>query len=86
MEKKAYFVLRNTHDLKIREENFEFELKNEENIEEETIKEYSGLNNSEFNSLISSLMNSLSIEKQEGETSENFTRRILDESRKILNF
>jgi hypothetical protein len=31
-------------------------------------------------------MDSLAIEKQEGETVENFNKRILDESRKILKF
>ena len=84
--KGAYFILRNTHDLKTREPDFEFEIEKTENIEEETIKNYSEQNPSDFNNLILQLINSLSIEKQEGETSENFTKRILEESKKILKF
>lgn len=82
----AYIVLRNTHDLKTKEENLEFEIENTENAEEEAVKIYSRENSSEFNNLILQVIRALSIEKQEGETSENFTKRILDESRKILKF
>lgn len=85
-EKGAYFILRNIHKLKEKEANFGFEIQDDENIEEETIKLYSEQNPSEFNSLVLQLMNSLSIEKQEGETSETFTRRVLEESKKILKF
>jgi hypothetical protein len=31
-------------------------------------------------------MNALTIEKQDGETTENFTKRILEGSKKILRF
>ena len=85
MKKGAYFILKNTHDLKAREENIEFEV-GEENIEEETIKLYIEKNPSELHRLTKQLIDSLSIEKQEGETSEGFSRRIFDESKKILNF
>jgi len=84
--KNAYFILRNTHDLKAKEVEFEIEIKDSENIEEETIKVYSEQNPSDFNKLIPQLIDSLSIEKQEGETSESFTNRILEESKKILKF
>lgn len=86
--KGAYFILRNTHNLKVKEADFSHEIEEteSENVEDETIKNYSELNPSDFNSLIPDLMNSLSIEKQEGETSETFSRRILDESKKILRF
>lgn len=86
--KGAYFVLRNVHDLKSKEEEFKVEtgFEDESNIEEETIKIYSRQNPSDFNSLIPELMHALSIEKQEGEKSDIFTNRILEESRKILNF
>ena len=84
--KNAYFVLKNTHDLKAKEIEFEIEIKNSENIEEETIKVYSEQNPSDFNKLIPQVIDSLSIEKQEGETSESFTNRILEESKKILKF
>tara|TARA_Y100000310_G_scaffold305866_1_gene346502 strand:- start:1217 stop:2374 length:1158 start_codon:yes stop_codon:yes gene_type:complete len=85
-DKGAYFMLKNTHDLKTKELDLEFEIEKTENIEEETIKLYSEQNPSDFNNLIPQLVNSLSIEKQEGENSENFIKRILEESKKILKF
>jgi len=85
-KKGAYFILKNTHDLKTKELELEIEVKNTDNIEEETIKLYSEQNPSDFNSLIPQLINTFSIEKQEGETSENFTNRLMEESKKVLKF
>ncbi len=82
--KNAYFILKNTHDLKTKEVELEIEVEDIENIEEEAIKIYSEQNPSEFNLLILQLINSFSIEKQEGEKSESFTNRLLDEAKKIL--
>jgi len=65
-EKGAYFLLKNTHDLKTRELELEVEVANKENIEEEAIKVYSKDNPSDLNSLIPQLMEILNIEKQEG--------------------
>jgi len=79
-------MLKNTHYLKAKETILEVEIENPENIEEEIIKSYLEKNPSEFNDKIFHLINSLSIEKQEGETSEGFLKRILDDSKKILNF
>ena len=79
-------MLKNTHDLKAKETILEAEIENPENIEEEIIKSYLEKNPSEFNDKIFQLINSLSIEKQEGETSEGFLKRIFEESKKILNF
>ncbi|HUS50820.1 MAG TPA: hypothetical protein VMZ91_11695, partial [Candidatus Paceibacterota bacterium] len=84
--KGAYFLLKNTHDLKTKEPKLEIEVKNTENIEQETIKIYSEQNPSDFNQLILELMNTLSIEKQEGEKTEIFTNRLLEEAKKILKF
>jgi hypothetical protein len=87
--KKAYFLLKNTHELKTKEvEMADIEIKNIDNIEEETIKIYSQQNPNQFNfnALIPQLMNSLSIDKQEGEKIESFTNRLLEESKKILKF
>lgn len=84
--KNAYFLLKNTRDLKTKELELEIEIKNEENIEEETIKIYSGQNPSDFNKLIPQLMNTLSIEKQEDEKTEVFTNRLIEETKKILRF
>ena len=85
MKKGAYFILKNTHDLKTKEEDIEFDV-GEENIEDETIKLYAEKNPSKLCRLTKQLIDSLSIEKQEGETSEGFSKRIFDESKKIINF
>ena len=82
----AYFILRNTHELKTKESEMDIEVADSENIEEETIKVYSEENPSDFNELINPLMQALSIEKQEGETNENFTQRLLEGTKKTLKF
>jgi DNA repair exonuclease SbcCD nuclease subunit len=84
--KKVYFLLKNTHDLKAKEVEMEIEVKNIDNIEEETIKLYSQQNPVNFNDYILPLMNSLSIDKQEGEKIESFTNRLMEETKKILKF
>ncbi|MCR4327405.1 MAG: DNA repair exonuclease [Nanoarchaeota archaeon] len=83
-ENGAYFFLKNTHDLKTKEADFNIEVKNKENIEEEGITKYSKENPSQFNKFIPELMSILSIEKQEGETIDSFNSRILGESLKVL--
>jgi len=85
-QKGAYFLLRNTHELKVKEEQIEIEVGETENIEEETIKSYSEQHSSNFNKHIPQLMGAFLAEKQEGETTESFTNRLLDEAKKILNF
>lgn len=85
--KKAYFLLKNTHELKTKEvEMGSIEIKNIDNIEDETINIYSQQNPVDFNKFIPQLMNSLSIEKQEGEKIESFTNRLMGEVRKLLGF
>ena len=85
-QRNAYFMLRNTHDLKQKDVALEIEVKDSENIEDDTADIYSKQNPSDFNSLIPLLLNSLSIEKQEGETSETFLNRLVAETKKVLNF
>lgn len=85
-DKGAYFFLKNTHDLKTKEFELEVEFKDAENIEEETIKIYTQQNPSDFNKFIPQLINTFSIEKLEGEKSDSFTKRLLDESKKVLRF
>ncbi len=87
-QKGAYFLLKNIHNLKTKEDELEVKIEEEktENIEEEAIKFYSKENPSEFNNLVYQLMSSFSIEKQEGETTENFNTRLLDDAKKILKF
>jgi len=82
----AHFLLRNTHELKTKEIEFEIEVMETENIEEDTIKNYSEKNPSKLNGFITQIMNVLSTEKQEGETTESFKKRIFEESQKILEF
>ena len=84
--KGAYFLLKNTHDLKVKETEFQIEIENTENVEEESIKAYSMENPSDLNKIILPLMNALSIEKQEGETSDAFTNRLMDGTKKIINY
>ena len=84
--KNAYFVLRNTHDLKTKEIEMDIEVKDIENVEEDTVKLYSEQNPSDFNSLIPQLINSFSIERQEGETIDSFNSHLIEEAKKILKF
>ncbi len=85
-QKKVYFLLKNTRDLKTRELELEIDVEDTGNMEEETIKIYSEENPSGFNDLIFQLINSFAIEKQEGETTDNFSNRLLEEAKKILKF
>ncbi|MFZ1970988.1 MAG: DNA repair exonuclease [Candidatus Nanoarchaeia archaeon] len=85
-QKNAFFMLRNTHDLKQKEVGLEIEVKDSENIEDDTLRIYSDQNPSKFNLSIPLLLNSLSIEKQEGETSETFLNRLVSETKKVLSF
>lgn len=85
-KKNAFFLLRNTHDLKAPQVELEIEVKSEENIEEEVIKIYSEENPSDFNSLIPEFMNCLSVEKQEDEKTEVFTNRLLSGAKRVMSF
>jgi DNA repair exonuclease SbcCD nuclease subunit len=87
-QKGAYFLLKNTHDLNVKEVKLEFqvETKSEEGIEKETVTLYSEQNPSDFNELIPQLLHSLAIEKNEDEKTEIFNNRVLDEAKKILKF
>ena len=85
-KKNAYFMLRNTHELKTQETEVDFKIEETDNVEEETIKVFSSQNLSDLNKIIPELMNSFSTEKQDGETTENFTLRLMDEAKKILSF
>jgi DNA repair protein SbcD/Mre11 len=86
LEKGAYFILKNTHDLKTKEVDLEVEVTNKENIEEEAIKIYSEENPSDLNEAIPSLIEALSIEKEEGEKTELFNSRLLESAKRILKF
>lgn len=89
-EKKAYVLLRNTHELKTKEIEFDKDIAERnvesENFEDDIIKIFLEKNPGSFDDKTSLLINSLSIEKEEGETTESFTSRLLEDSRKILGF
>jgi DNA repair exonuclease SbcCD nuclease subunit len=84
IRRKAYALLRNTHDLKVKEVKLEIEIEESEDIEEKTISAYSDENPSDFNLLIPQLINSLNLEKQEGETNDAFANRLLTETKRIF--
>jgi hypothetical protein len=85
-QKNVYFLLKNTHDLKTKEVELELDVGDTNNLEEETIKAYIEENPSQFNGKIPQLMNIFSVEKQEGETSESFEKRLWDESKGVMQF
>ncbi len=84
--KNAFFILKNTHELKTKEVEMEIEVNNIDNVEEESINLFSNQNPVDFNKFIPQLLHSLSLEKQEGEKLESFTSRLLEENKKILRF
>ncbi len=85
-ENKAYFLLKNIHDLSVKQVDLQVEIKDDSNIEQETIQQFSQENFSDFNTLITQLIEALSKDKQEDEKNETFNNRILDEARKVLKF
>lgn len=82
----AYSFLKNTSKLEIEKQEMQIELepKDMEKVEEVLIKKFEGENPSEFNNLILPLMESLSLEKQEGEKSNVFESRLFQELNKVL--
>ncbi|MDP3987512.1 MAG: DNA repair exonuclease [Nanoarchaeota archaeon] len=86
IKKGAYFLIKNTHELRTKEEEFEIEIRESTDVENETIDSYSNQNDSKFNKEIPQLMNAFTAEKQEGETTESFTGRIIEEAKKILKY
>ena len=84
--KNAFFILKNTHELKTKEVEMEIEVNNIDNVEEESINIFSNQNPVDFNKFSPQLLHSLSLEKQEGEKLESFTSRLLEENKKILGF
>lgn len=89
-DKGAYFVMKNTNKLTSKEfEEVKVETGSVDEIEERLIHENTGQTNlfkpDEERKMIKDLMDSLSSEKDEGETNANFERRIKEEINKIIN-
>ncbi len=82
----AYSFLKNISKLEQAKSEIQVELntKEKERLEEALIKKYEIDNPSDLNHLIIPLMESLDKEKQEGETSTTFEKRILEEMNKVL--
>jgi len=88
LEKKgAYSFLKNISKLEVKKQDMEIKLDTTEmeKIEEQLFSKYKGDNPSNFNEKISDLINSLGIEKQEGEKNTIFESRLLSELNKIFN-
>jgi len=86
--KSAYFVLKNTANLKTKEfEEIKIQSASVEEIEEKLIKEHLGQIEISLDeeSLTKELLNVLSAEKQEGETVAVFEKRLKDELNHILD-
>jgi DNA repair protein SbcD/Mre11 len=85
-ERGAYFLLKNTHNLSTKQVDIDVDIKEDADVEKETIIKFSEENISDFNVLIPELIEALSKEKQEDEKNEVFNNRILDETRRVLKF
>ena len=91
-DKSAYFVMKNTNQLTTREfEEVKIDMKSAEEAEAAIIKEHLGqiklkdMNLEKEEALIKQLIQTLSAEKQEGETNPDFEKRIKDEVSKVLD-
>ncbi len=85
-KRQAFSFLKNTSKLEQQKQEMQIQLQPHEmeKVEETLIKKYEAQNPSEFNKLISPMMEALNIEKQEGEKSINFEQRLLSGLSRIL--
>ena len=85
-EENGCMLLKNTSDLETPEIKTDFEINatDVEEIEKEIIKKFTAENQSDFNTLINMLMKTLNMDKQEGETSATFEKRISQDIEKII--
>jgi len=85
-KKNAYSFLRNISSVKIAETDMEFtsSTENMENIEKKIISEFSLKNQADFNRFLPSLMNALSMEKNEEEKNAVFENRLVSELKNCL--
>jgi len=81
----AFSILKSTSKLEAKEQQIEIQVEDMNKLEEEIVKKYSSQNPTKFNPLVTPLMSSLSIEKQEDETSLTFQTRLFSELFKVLN-
>jgi len=84
-EKGGHSLLKSTSQLTTEEPEFDIEIEDMNKMEEEIVDKYLNENKSKFSSLIFPLINSLSLEKLEDETSQTFKTRLFSELNKILS-
>ena len=91
-DKSAYFVMKNTNQLTTKEfEEIKIDTKSAEEAESAIIKEHLGqiklkdMDLEKEEALIKQLIQTLSAEKQEGETNPDFEKRIKDDVSKVLD-
>ncbi len=84
-EKKAYALLKSISQLETQETQVNVEIEDMNLLEEEIIKKYIKQENSRYDSFIQPLINALTLEKQEDETSSVFQSRLINEVNKTLN-
>ena len=82
----VYSFLKNTSKLEMQKQEFQSQIQPSEmgKVEETLVQKYQKENPSDFNKLIFELMDSLNIEKQEGEKSAIFEERLFSGLSKIL--
>jgi len=80
---EAYVLLKSVSKLITEEPEFDIDIENMDKLEEEIITQYAEKEKSKFNNIIFQLINSLSLEKLEDETSETFKTRLFSELNKI---
>jgi DNA repair protein SbcD/Mre11 len=85
VKKESYSFLRNISSIQVAEIDLEINIENNENIEKKIIEEYTKNNPTDFDKLITDLMHSLSIEKNEDEKEVIYEKRLLDDLKKILD-
>jgi hypothetical protein len=81
---KGYILLKNISKLQIEEPQVQIEVQDMDKLEEEVIKNYNN-QGGKFQDFLPLLINSLSMEKNEGETNTVFIERIFSEVNKIMN-
>jgi len=85
-KQQVYSFLKNTSKLETQKQEFQSQIQPSEigNVEDTLVQKYQKENPSDFNKLISELMDSLNIEKQEGEKTMIFEERLFSGLSKLL--
>ncbi len=83
-EKGAFVFLKSTSKLHISEPEFKLDVSETEDMEYQLVEKFKEKNPSKFNVLIETLLNVLSLEKNEDETNLTFEERLMSETEKTL--